>query len=91
MELTPKGIDVFLLIGNAGVFHHMVACGGVGAIGSYEKVEVYRYFRCSWLSLLRSAILGWILSVVFYGCLVVLFEPSCLLVKVRAGEFVVEV
>lgn len=80
-----------MLISDTGVFHHVVARGGMGAIGSYEKVEIYGYFGCSRLPFLRRAILGWILSVVFYGCLVMLFKPSRFLVEVRTGKFVVEV
>jgi len=49
VEFAPEGVDVFLMVGEAGVFHHVVAGGGVGAIRSDEKVEVYRYFGCSLL------------------------------------------
>ena len=91
VEFTPEGVDVFLLVREAGVFHHVVAGGGVGAVGSDEEVEVYGYLGCSFLLSFSLAILCWILSVVGFGGLVMLFEPSSLLFKVRASELVVEV
>ena len=39
MELAPEGIDVFLLVVDARVFHHVVADSGVGAVGANEKIK----------------------------------------------------
>ena len=40
-EFTPECIDVGLCVVDAGVFHHVVACCGVGAVGADEEVEIY--------------------------------------------------
>ena len=34
-EFAPEGIDVGLRVVYPGVFHHVVPCCGVGAVGTY--------------------------------------------------------
>ena len=40
VEFAPKCVDIFLLIVDSGVFHHMKTGGRMGTIGAYEEVEV---------------------------------------------------
>jgi hypothetical protein len=44
VEFAPQGVDVFLRVVDAGVFHEVVAGCGVSAIGTDEEVEFYGYF-----------------------------------------------
>ncbi len=40
MELAPQGVDVFLLVVHAGVLHHVIPDGRMGAIGPNHEVEL---------------------------------------------------
>lgn len=33
-EFAPEGVDVGLCVVHAGVFHHVVACCGMGTVGA---------------------------------------------------------
>ena len=84
-EFAPEGIDVGLCVVDAGVFHHVVACGGVGAVGADEEVEIYGDF---WGSL-GGGFLGGVLGM---NCSVgiLLFEPGRLLFEIGTGKLVIE-
>ena len=77
-EFAPECVDVGLRVVDAGVFHHVVACCGVGAVGADEEVEIYGDFGVSFGG-------GLICS---FGTL--LFEPGCLLFEIGACKLVVE-
>ena len=91
VELAPKRVDIFLLVRKASVFHHVVAGSGVGTIGSYQKVEIHRNFRRSILLLILSFFLGWVLSTICCGSLMMLLEPSRSFVEVCTCKLVIEV
>ena len=90
MELAPESVDVFLLVGEAGVFHHVIAGSRVGTIGADEEIEVYRYLGGSFLLSLCRAVLGWVLGVIDPRSLAMPFKPSGLLLEISSGELVVE-
>ena len=67
----------------------MVPCCGVGAVGTYQEVEINGDFCVSFGSGLFIGGLDWVLRMIsFFGPL--LFEPGCLFVEIGACEFVVE-
>ena len=84
-EFAPECIDVGLCVIDAGVFHHVVACCRVGAVGADEEVEIYSDFCGSFGCGFLGGILGMICS---FGML--LFEPSRLLLEIGTGKLVVE-
>ena len=84
-EFAPECVDVGLCVVDAGVFHHVVACCGVGAVGADEEVEIYGDFCGSFGGGLFGGFLGMICS---FGML--LFEPGCLLLEIGACKLVVE-
>ena len=43
-EFAPESVDVGLGVVYPCVFHHMVPCCGVGAVGADEEVEIYGDF-----------------------------------------------
>ncbi len=88
-EFAPEGVDVGLGVVDAGVFHHVVACCGVGAVRADEEVEIYGDFCGSFWGGLFGGALGWVLGMVCsFGML--LFEPGCLFVEIGACELVIE-
>ena len=84
-EFAPECVDVGLCVVDAGVFHHVVARCGVGAVGADEEVEIYGDFCGSFGGGLFGGVLGMICS---FGTL--LFEPGCLLLEIGACKLVIE-
>lgn len=83
MEFAPERVDVFLAVAEAGVFHHVVAGGGVGAVGTDEEVESHFYFGGA---LVRG--LDGVLGVGGFGGAAL--EPGGVFGEVGARELVVE-
>lgn len=73
-ELTPKCVNVFLLVIHAGKLHHMIANGRMGAVGPKHNVKVD--FHLTGTTARREPI-----SV---------FNPSLARAKVGTRELVVE-
>ena len=91
MEFAPEGVDVFLLVIEAGVFHEVVAHCGVGAVGTDHEVKRDFYFVCAVLVGFAERGFGGILGVVGFGGMGTLLEPGNVFVEVGACELVVEV
>ena len=88
-EFAPERVDVGLRVVDPGVFHHVVACCGVGAVGAYEEVEIYGDFCGSFWGGLVGGLLGWVLGMICsFGTL--LFEPGRLLLEIGACKLVIE-
>lgn len=88
VEFAPEGVDVLLLVIDAGVLHHVVAGGGVGAVRADEEVEFHFDFRGA---LVKGVgwLLGGVLGVVgFWGGAVL--KPGGGFGVVGAGELVGE-
>ena len=47
LELAPQGVDVLLLVVHTAVLHHVVAHGGVGAVGADHEIEVDLDLLCA--------------------------------------------
>src|SRR5215469_11773332 len=75
-KFTPQTIDVLLVIVHSGKFHHVVASGRMGSIGTNEEVESNFNLLCS----IRSTVAGLIHDL----------KPSLLLPEVGAGQLVLE-
>lgn len=88
-EFAPEGVDVGLGVVYPRIFHHVVTCCGVGAVGADEEVEVYGDFGGSVRVGLVGGGLGWVLGVICFSGML-RFEPGCFLVEIGACEFVVE-
>ena len=90
LEFAPEGIDVFLVVGHAGVLHHMIPCCRVGTVGADEEVEVHfdldgPHMDRLWLDIRREV------DVWIQPCLSILLEPRNPSIEVRASELVIEV
>ena len=73
-----------------GVFHHVEAGGGVGAVGSDEEVEGYFDFSWPLVGLLLVFVLRGVLSMVGLLGVARLLEPGDFFVEVCTCELVVE-
>ena len=88
-EFAPEGVDVGLGVVDPRVFHHVIACCGVGPIGADEEVEIYGDFCWSLRGRLLGGGLGRVLRMISFSR-PLFFEPGCLFVEIGACEFVVE-
>lgn len=87
VEFAPEGVDVFLLVVDAGVLHQVVAGSGVGAVGADEEVEFHLDF---WGALMGGiGRLGGVLGMVGFWEGAVL-EPSRVFGVIGAGKLVGE-
>ena len=64
VKFTPERVDVFLLVVDAGVLHHVIARSRVGSVGADEEVEVHFDFSGSALVVAVGLALGGILSMI---------------------------
>ena len=90
MKLAPERVDVFLLVGDTGVLHQVVARGGMGAIGTDEEVKVHFNFDGAFVDRFGRYV-GWKVDIGVEPCLRMLLKPGYSSVEICAGEFVVEV
>lgn len=90
-KLAPEGVDIFLLVVDPGVLHHMVPCGGVSAIRSNKDIEGNRNLSGAVLVLFSRSSLCRILGMVCPGNTGTLFEPCEVFVEVSTSKLVVEV
>ena len=86
MEFAPQRVNILLLVVDAGIFHHVVACGGVGAVGTDKKVKFHFDLRCSLVRRIRR--LSRVLGMVGFGKAPL--EPGDAFGEVGASELVVE-
>ena len=81
VELTPKCVDVLLLVVYSGILHQVESCGGVSSVRANEEVEIHPNLFGS-LLFIAALILCGVLCMVGLLRVVKLFEPGSLLVKV---------
>ena len=89
-EFAPESVNVGLCVVDPGVFHHVVAYCGVGAVGADEEVEIYGNFGGSFGDgISDGGLLGGILGMIC-SSVMLLFEPGCLLIEIGTCKLVIE-
>ena len=90
-KFTPKSVDIFLLIRDLSVLHHVITHRRVCTISSNKEIEIHRYLNGPVLILFVAALLSRIWSVVGCGSMFLLFKPSCSRVEVCTCKFMIKV
>ncbi len=91
VELAPKRVDVFLLVVDASILHHVKANGGVSPICPNQEIEAHFRLCGLIIFMLAGPRLSGVLSMIGLLGMASFLEPRYFCVEVCAYEFVVEV